>query len=95
MLVENAYRDSFFPPTELNSQLLQRINTMEKKQDELMKINGRLQAVLFKNVDEDDRQAIFEARCHEQEESLEDFCQKLTEDKAYKDLFVSSWFMFL
>ena len=55
-----------------------------------MKDIKRLKAVLLKRVpEEDDRLDLLEFQKFKSDEDLESFCQLSTDDRSYRDMFVS------
>ena len=73
--------------SDLNMQILQRIKALEVRVDDALKDLGKLKAVLVKKTVAAD--VMFEARQHNDIDTFEAFCQKLQDDSAYYDLFVS------
>ena len=58
-------------------------------QQAMMQDIGKLKSVLVKRTDSIDSQLLFESKLHSTVEDFEVFCQKLTDDQSYRDLFVS------
>ena len=55
-----------------------------------MKDIARLKAALLKRVpEEDDRLDLLEFQKFKSDEDLESFCKRLTDDRSYRDMFVS------
>ena len=66
------------------------IQTVIANQNSIMKDIRRLKAVLLKRVpEEDDRLDLLEFQKFKSDEDLESFCQRLTDDRSYRDMFVS------
>ena len=62
---------------------------IEQKHDAILNDLAKLKAVLVKRADEDDRENLFEAELYTDMEAFDNFCQRLAEEKNYRDLFVS------
>ena len=76
--------------TDLQFTLLQSIQAVIANQNSIMKDIKRLKAVLLKRVpEEDDRLELLEFQKFKSDEDLESFCQRLTDDRSYRDMFVS------
>ena len=76
--------------TDLQFTLPQSIQTVIANQNSIMKDIGRLKVVLLKRVpEEDDRLDLLEFQKFKSDEELESFCQHLTDDRSYRDMFVS------
>lgn len=69
--------------------MLQHIQRLEERQTIIMKDLAKIKAALIKRADEDSREELFEQQQCSNSETFEAFCQKLEEDKNYRELYVS------
>ncbi|KAK7143949.1 hypothetical protein R3I93_014955 [Phoxinus phoxinus] len=74
---------------DLNTKMLQHIQRLEERQTLIMKDLAKIKAALIKRADEDGREELFEQQQCSNSETFEAFCQKLEEDKNYRELYVN------
>ncbi|XP_077053357.1 uncharacterized protein LOC143703101 [Siphateles boraxobius] len=74
---------------EMNTKMLQHIQRLEERQTLIMKDLAKIKAALIKRADEDGREELFEQQQCSNSETFEAFCQKLEEDKIYRELYVN------
>ncbi|CAM4671508.1 unnamed protein product [Leuciscus chuanchicus] len=74
---------------DLNTKMLQHIQRLEERQTLIMKDLAKIKAALIKREDEDGREELFEQQQCSNSETFEAFCQKLEEDKNYRELYVN------
>ena len=58
-------------------------------QQTILRDIGQLKSVLIKRTDNLDSKELFKSTLHSVAEEFEAFCQKLEDDRNYRDLFVS------
>lgn len=75
---------------DLNTKMLQHIQMLEERQTVIMNDLAKIKAVLIKRADEDGCEELFEQQQCSSSETFEAFCQKLEEDKNYRELYVSN-----
>ena len=74
----------------MGGKILAKVELIEQQQGTIMSDITKLKAVLIKRTDEDDRHELFEAQKFDEPEAFEEFSQRLTEEKNFRDLFVST-----
>ncbi|KAK2889077.1 hypothetical protein Q8A67_014452 [Cirrhinus molitorella] len=75
---------------DLNTKILQHIQMLEERQTTIMNDLAKIKAVLIKKADEDTCKELFKQQKCSSFETFEAFCQKLEEDKNYRELYVNS-----
>lgn len=72
---------------DLNTKILQQIQTLEQRQAVIMTDLAKVKSVLMKRAEEDAHEELFKQQCSSFE-TFEAFCQRLEEDRNYRELYV-------
>ncbi|XP_048015510.1 uncharacterized protein LOC125248001 [Megalobrama amblycephala] len=73
---------------DLNTKILQQIQMLEQRQAVIMNDLAKVKSVLMKRAEEDAHEELFKQQQCSSFETFEAFCQRLEEDKNYRELYV-------
>ncbi|ROL53167.1 hypothetical protein DPX16_23786 [Anabarilius grahami] len=73
---------------DLNTKILQQIQMLEQRQAVIMNDLAKVKSVLMKRAEEDAHEELFKQQQCSSFEKFEAFCQRLEEDKNYRELYV-------
>ncbi|XP_026095554.1 uncharacterized protein LOC113067385 [Carassius auratus] len=73
---------------DLNTKILQQIQMLEQRQAVIMNDLAKVKSVLMKRAEEDAHEELFKQQQCSSFEMFEAFCQRLEEDKNYRELYV-------
>ncbi|XP_026115118.1 uncharacterized protein LOC113093770 isoform X1 [Carassius auratus] len=73
---------------EMNTKILQQIQMLEQRQAVIMNDLAKVKSVLMKRAEEDAHEELFKQQQCSSFEMFEAFCQRLEEDKNYRELYV-------
>ncbi|RXN19315.1 transposase domain-containing protein [Labeo rohita] len=73
---------------DLNTKILQQIQMLEQRQAVIMNDMAKVKSVLMKRAEEDAHEELFKQQQCSSFETFEAFCQRLEDDKNYRELYV-------
>nr|XP_055038817.1 uncharacterized protein LOC129426486 isoform X2 [Misgurnus anguillicaudatus] len=74
---------------DLNTKMLQHIQMLEERQTFIINDFAKMKAVFLKRADEDVLEELFEQQQCSSCETFEAFCQRLEEDRTYRELYIN------
>ncbi|XP_065114757.1 uncharacterized protein [Paramisgurnus dabryanus] len=74
---------------DLNTKMLQHIQMLEERQTFIINDFAKMKAVFLKRADEDVLEELFEQQQCSSFETFEAFCQRLEEDRSYRELYIN------
>ncbi|XP_073720272.1 uncharacterized protein [Misgurnus anguillicaudatus] len=74
---------------DLNTKMLQHIQMLEERQTFIINDFAKMKAVFLKRADDDVLEELFEQQQCSSCETFEAFCQRLEEDRTYRELYIN------